>query len=76
MNTKFLAVIISLSAISSLAFARESNTAGTEANLASQNTNLSANTNGKGYGPQSPRDLGSKMVLTNAFLTPHQLTKT
>jgi len=60
MNPKFLAVIISLSAISSLAFARESNTAGTEANLASQNTNLSANTNGKGYGPQSPRDLGSK----------------
>ena len=60
MNSKFLAVVISISAISSLAYAKDSSVAGTEAILASQNAALSVNTNGKGYGPQSPRDLASK----------------
>ena len=60
MSTKFTATIIVLSAISSLALADASGGAGSEANLAAQNAALSTNTNGKGYGPQSPRDLNSK----------------
>ena len=60
MSTKFTATIIVLSAISSLALADAGGGAASEANLAAQNAALSANTNGKGYGPQSPRDLNSK----------------
>ena len=70
MSAKFLAVVISLSAISSLAFARDSSVAATEATLASQNAALSANTNSKGYGPQSPRDLASKSGSNKRIFNP------
>jgi len=69
-STKFLAVFISLSAISSLALARDSSVAVTEATLVSQNSALSANTNGKGYGPQSPRDLESKNGSNKRLFNP------
>jgi len=70
MSTKFLAVVISLSAISSLAFARDSSVGGNEITLASQSVALSTNTNGKGYGPQSPRDLGSKNGSNKRLFNP------
>jgi len=70
MSTKFLAVVISLSAISPLAFARDSSVAGNEIALASQNAALSTNTIGKGYGPQSPRDLGSKNGSNKRLFNP------
>ena len=70
MNTKFFAVIISLSAISHCAFAKDSNVLGNEATLAAQNAALSANTNGKGYGPQSPRDLASKNGANKRIFNP------
>ena len=54
-----MATIIVLSAISSLALAEQMSGAAGEAALAAQNATLSNNTNGKGYGPQSPRDLNS-----------------
>jgi hypothetical protein len=59
-SAKFLIFIISWSAMSPYAYAKDSNAAGAEATLPSQNAVLSANTNAKGYGPQSPRDLASK----------------
>lgn len=70
MGTKFLAFVISLSAVSFSAFALEASVAATEATLASQNAALSANTNGKGYGPQSPRDLSSKTGSNKRLFNP------
>ena len=70
MSTRFLAIVISLSSISCLAFARDSSVAGTDATLASQNAALSANTNGKGYGPQSPRDIGAKNGSNKRIFNP------
>ena len=70
MSTKSLVFVISLSTISSLAFARDSSLASIEATIASQNAALSANTNGKGYGPQSPRDLESKSGSNKRLFNP------
>ena len=42
------------------AFARDADVPATSATLAAQNAALSNNTNGKGFGPQAPRDLSSK----------------
>jgi hypothetical protein len=70
MSTKFWAVIISVLAINHFVFAKESNVAITEATLAAQNASLSANTNGKGYGPQSPRDLSSKNGSNKRIFNP------
>jgi hypothetical protein len=70
MSTKFLAVVISLSAISFSAFALDPGVVATEATLESQNAALSANTNGKGYGPQSPRDLNAKTGSNKRLFNP------
>lgn len=43
--------------VASSAFARDAGQQATEATLAIQNANLEKNTTGKGFGPQSPRDL-------------------
>ena len=60
MSIKLMATVIALTAVSSLALAEQSSGVAGAANLAAQNEILSSNTNGKGYGPQSPRDLSSK----------------
>lgn len=60
MSTKLLTAIIMLTVFSATAVARDTSAPANEATLAAQNAALSANTNGKGYGPQSPRDLSSK----------------
>lgn len=70
MSTKYLTVFIAFSVISSLAPARDSSMVATEATLASQNATLSVNTNGKGYGPQSPRDLASKNGTNKRIFNP------
>lgn len=40
--------------------AKEASPTDLQASLAAQNANLEKNTDGKGFGPQSPRDLGSR----------------
>jgi len=56
-----MATMIVLSAISASVLAEEMSGAASEATIAAQNAILSNSTNGKGYGPQSPRDLNSKI---------------
>ena len=70
MKTKLSSVVISLTVISTIAIARDASVSGGEANLASQNSALSANTDGKGYGPQSPRDLSSKRGTNKRLFNP------
>lgn len=70
MKTKLSSVVISLTVISTIAIARDASVSGGEANLASQNAALSANTDGKGYGPQSPRDLSSKRGTNKRLFNP------
>lgn len=57
---KILALIVLPAIVSGLVHAREAGHHGDEAVIATQNASLEKNTEAKGFGPQSPRDLGMK----------------
>ena len=70
MIAKLLTSIVLSSLISTVALARDASVGANESTLASQNAALSANSVGKGYGPQSPRDLGSKNGSNKRIFNP------
>lgn len=57
---KFLMCVVVPLVMTGVVHARDTGHEGGEASLAAQNAALERNTDGRGYGPQSPRDLASK----------------
>lgn len=57
---KILALIVLPALVAGVVHARDTGHHGDESAVAIQNATLEKNTEGKGFGPQSPRDLGSK----------------